>query len=181
MITRAEKDAVIKDLKEKIESSKALFLTNMIGIEANQAVELRKKVRDAKGAIVVTRNTLFGKAAEGTHAEELLKGLKGTNAVAFAFEDAPSVAKAIYEASEDLEQVTLGKGFLGTELLESAKVIELAKLPSRDEMLGTVLATMMAPVSALARVLNAIKDECESQGVDKAADLKVEAVAETAE
>ena len=54
MITRAEKDAVIKDLKEKIESSKALFLTNMIGIEANQAVEIRKKVREANGAIVVT-------------------------------------------------------------------------------------------------------------------------------
>lgn len=181
MITRAEKDAVIKDLKEKIESSKALFLTNMIGIEANQAVEIRKKVREANGAIVVTRNTLFGKAAEGTHAEELLGGLKGTNAVAFAFEDAPGVAKAIYEASEDLEQVTLGKGFLGSELLEAAKVVELAKLPSRDEMLGTVLATMMAPVSSLARVLNAIKDECETQGVEKAADLKVEAAEQTAE
>ena len=181
MITRAEKDAVIKDLKEKIESSRALFLTNMIGIEANAAVEIRKKVRDAKGAIVVTRNTLFGKAAEGTHAEELLKGLKGTNAVAFAFEDAPGVAKAIYEASEDLEHVTLGKGFLGTELLEADRVIALAKLPSRDEMLGTVLATMIAPVSALARVLNAIKDECETQGVEKPGDLKVEAAAETAE
>ena len=181
MITRADKDAVIKDLKEKIESSRALFLTNMIGIEANAAVEIRKKVRDAKGAIVVTRNTLFGKAAEGTHEEELLKDLKGTNAVAFAFEDAPGVAKAIYEASEDLEQVTLGKGFLGTELLETDKVIALAKLPSRDEMLGTVLATMMAPVSSLARVLNAIKDECETQGVEKPGDLKVEAAAQTAE
>jgi len=181
MITRAEKDAVIKDLKEKIESSKALFLTNMIGIEANQAVEIRKKVREANGAIVVTRNTLFGKAAQGTHAEELLSGLKGTNAVAFAFEDAPGVAKAIYEASEDLEHVTLGQGYLGTELLEASKVMALAKLPSRDEMLGTVLATMMAPVSALARVINAVKDECEKQGVEKAADLKVEAVVETAE
>lgn len=178
MITRAEKDAVIKDLKEKIESSKALFLTNMIGIEANDAVAMRKQVREAKGAIVVTRNSLFGKAAEGTHAEELLKGLKGTNAVAFAFEDAPGVAKALFEASEELEHVTLGKGYLGNDLLEATQVTALAKLPSRDEMLGTVLATMMAPVASLARLLNAIKDECETQGVEKAADLKVEAAAE---
>lgn len=181
MITREKKDAVIKDLKEKIENSRALFLTNTIGMTANDVVELRKKVREAKGGIVVTRNTLFGKAAQGTYAEELLSGLKGTNAVAFAFEDAPGVAKAIYETNKELDVVTLGKGYLNQELLDEAKVSELAKLPSRDEMLGTVLATMMAPVSSLARVLNAIKDECESQGVEKPGDLKVEAKTEEVE
>jgi large subunit ribosomal protein L10 len=111
MMTRAEKDVVIKDLKEKIESARALFVTNLIGISANDAVEIRKKVRDAKGAVVVTKNTLFGKAAEGTYAEEILSGLKGTNAVAFAFEDAPGVAKALFEASKELEPITLGAGF----------------------------------------------------------------------
>ena len=178
MITRESKSAVIKDLKEKIESSKALFLTNVIGIEANDAVELRKKVREANGGIVVTRNSLFGKAAEGTYAEEILKGLKGTNAVAFAFEDAPGVAKAIYESSKELEAVTVGKGFLGTDLLDEAQVAALAKLPSRDEMLGTLLAQFQAPVATFARLVNALKDECETQGVEKAADLKVEAAAE---
>lgn len=175
MMTRAQKDVVIADLKEKINSSEALFLTNMIGISANDAVEVRKTVREAKGAIVVTRNSLFGKAAEGTHAEELLSGLKGTNAVAFAFEEAPVIAKAVYDASKNLEHLTLGKGFLGKELLDETQVAALAKLPSRDEMLGTVLATFLAPVSSLARLVSAIKDECEAQGVEKPADLKVEA------
>lgn len=178
MITREGKDLVIKDLKEKIENSSALFLTNLIGISANEAVALRKSVRNADGGIVVTRNSLFGKAAEGTYAEDLLKGLKGPNAVAFAFGEAPGVAKALYETSKELELVTLGKGYLGKELLDETKVAVLAKLPGRDEMLGTVLATMMAPVASLARLVNAVKDECEAQGVDKANDLKVEAAAE---
>jgi large subunit ribosomal protein L10 len=178
MMTRSEKDVVIADLKEKINSSKALFLTNMIGIEANDAVAIRKTVREAKGAIVVTKNSLFGKAAEGTHAEELLKDLKNTNAVAFAFDEAPAVAKAIFDASKELELLTLGKGFLGDKALDESQVAALAKLPSRDEMLGTVLATFMAPVSSLARLVSAIKDECETQGVDKPADLKVEAATE---
>ena len=181
MITRESKTAVINDLKEKITNSRALFLTNVIGMEANEAVELRKTIRESKGALVVTRNSLFGKAAEGTYAEELLKGLKGTNAVAFAFEDAPGVAKALLETSKEVDAVVLGKGFLGEELLDENRVMALAKLPSRDEMLGTVLATFQAPVSSLARLINAIKDECETQGVEKAADLKVEAKAETAE
>lgn len=181
MITRQSKNAVIKDLKEKIESSKALFLTNVIGMEANDAVELRKKVREAKGGIVVTRNSLFGMAAKGTHAEELLTGLKGTNAVAFAFEDAPGVAKAIYETNKDHEIVTLGKGYLGTDLLDEKEVAVLAKLPSRDEMLGTLLATFNAPVSAFARLMNSIKDEVETQGVTKPSELKVEKSAEASE
>lgn len=181
MITRQSKDAVIKDLKEKIESSKALFLTNVIGMEANDAVELRKKVREAKGGIVVTRNSLFGMAAKGTHAEGLLTGLKGTNAVAFAFEDAPGVAKAIYETNKEFEIVTLGKGYLGTDLLDESQVAVLAKLPSRNEMLGTLLATFNAPVSAFARLMNSIKEELETQGVTKPSELKVEKSAATSE
>lgn len=181
MITRQQKDAVISDLREKITNSRAIFLTNVIGLEANDAVELRKKVREANGAIVVTRNTLFGKAAEGTYAEDLFKGLKGTNAVAFAFEDAPGVAKALFETNKDFEVVSLGAGYLNEEPLDAKQVAALAKLPSRDEMLATVLATFQAPVSAFARLMNAIKDECEAQGVEKAADLKVEAKAEEAE
>ena len=176
MITRADKDAVIKDLREKISQSKALFLTNVVGIKANQAVTLRKTIREAKGSLVVTRNSLFGKAAEGTFAEDLLKDLKGTNAVAFAFEDAPVIAKALLETSKELEFVTLGKGFLGEELLDEKQVMTLAKLPSRDEMLGTLLATFNAPISALARVMYSVGEKMEAQGVDKAADLKLETV-----
>ena len=180
-MTRAEKDTVIANLKEKIESANGLFLTNMIGISANDSVSLRKKVRDSQGTIVVTKNSLFGKAAQGTYAEELLTGLKGTNAVAFAFEDAPGVAKAIFETSKELEQVTIGDGFLKQKPLPAKEVEALAKLPSRDEMLGTLLATFMAPISAFARLTNSIKDECEKQGVEKPGDLKVEIAEETAE
>ena len=111
----------------------------------------------------------------------MLTGLKGTNAVAFAFEDAPGVAKAVFNASKDLEQVTLSKGYLDQKLLTEAEVSELATLPSLDEMLGTLLATFNAPISAFARVLFALGEEIESQGVENAAGLKVEAVAETAE
>lgn len=173
-MTRAEKDVIIKDLREKIEKANGIFLTNLIGITSNQAVDIRRKVRESNGAVVVTRNTLFGKASEGTYAEELLKDLKGSNALAFAFEDAPGVAKAIYEASKDLEHVTLRDGYLKQKLLPSTEVEALAKLPSRDEMLGTLLATFNAPISAFARLMNSVKDEMETQGVEKPADLKVE-------
>jgi large subunit ribosomal protein L10 len=164
MMTRAEKDAVVSSIREKIEKSQAVFLTNLVGIPSVDSVRIRKNVREAKGHVAITRNTLFARAAKGTFAEGLLTDLKGSSAVAFAFDDAPGVAKVINDASGEFENiVTIKGGMLGTQKLSKADVVALAKLPSRDQMLGTLLATFNAPVSAFARVLFAIQEQKEKQ------------------
>lgn len=164
MMTRAEKDAVVSSIKEKIEKSQAVFLTNLVGIPSVDSVRIRKNVREAKGHMVVTRNTLFARAAKGTFAEGLLADLKGTSCVAFAYEDAAAVAKVVNDASSEFENiVTIRGGQLGAQKLSKAEVVALAKLPSRDQMLGTLLATFNAPVSAFARVLFAIQEQKEKQ------------------
>lgn len=160
MMTRAEKDAVVSSIKEKIEKSQAVFLTNLVGIPSVDSVRIRKSVREAKGHMVITRNTLFARAAKGTYVEGLLSDLKGSSAVAFAYEDAPGVAKIINEATTEFQNiVTIRGGMLGDQKLSTADVVALAKLPSRDQMLGTLLATFNAPVSAFARVLFAIQEQ----------------------
>jgi large subunit ribosomal protein L10 len=165
MMTRAEKDAVVSSIKEKIEKSQAVFLTNLVGIPSVDSVRIRKNVREAKGHMVITRNTLFARAAKGTIAEGLLADLKGSSAVAFAYEDAAAVAKVVNEASGEFENiVTIKGGVLGSQKLSKAEVVALAKLPSRDQMLGTLLATFNAPVSAFARVLFAIQEQKEKGG-----------------
>jgi len=165
MMTRAEKDAVVSEVRAQIEKSQAVFLTNLVGIPSVDSVRIRKHVRDAKGHMVITRNTLFARAAKGTYAEKLLADLKGTSAVAFAYEDAPGVAKIINDATAEFEGiVTIRGGMLGEQTLSKADVVALAKLPSRDQMLGTLLATFNAPVSAFARVLFAIQEQKAAAG-----------------
>lgn len=161
MLNREQKQTIIDGIKGDIEKAQGLFLTNLIGVTANESVKIRKDVRDVGGKVVITRNTLFGKAAQGTYAESALQNLKGANAIAFAFEDAAAVAKVLKDASKDLEPVTLNAGFLEQKELTQAEVVALASLPSRNEMLGTLLATFMAPVSAFARVLHAINEQKE--------------------
>ncbi|MCE3013148.1 MAG: 50S ribosomal protein L10 [Proteobacteria bacterium] len=164
MMTRTEKDAVVASLKEKITKSNAVFLTNLVGIPSNDAVRIRKNVRDVKGFMAVTKNTLFQRAAQGTYAEALLKDLKGSNAVAFSYDDAAAVAKVVNDAAGEFEEIVKVKGgMLGSQLLTAKEVVALAKLPSRDQMLGTLLATFNAPVSAFARVLHAICEQKEKQ------------------
>jgi large subunit ribosomal protein L10 len=164
MMTRAEKDAVVSSIREQIEKSQAVFLTNLVGIPSVDSVRIRKNVREAKGHMVITRNTLFARAAKGTFAEGLLADLKGNSCVAFAYEDAAAVAKIVNDASGEFENiVTIRGGQLGTQKLSKADVVALAKLPSRNQMLGTLLATFNAPVSAFARVLFAIQEQKEKQ------------------
>ena len=165
MLLRSKKNELIDSLKGDIDKANAIFLTNLIGVQSNDAAAIRKKVRDAGGKIVITRNTLFEIAGKGTKCEGLLKGLKGTNAVALAFDDAAAVAKVLKKTGEDLKDVTLKGGVLGEQVLNANEVNELAVLPSRDEMLGTLLATFMAPVSALARALHAIGEK-KNEAVD---------------
>lgn len=156
---KTEKEVAIKRIKDNLAKSQAIFLTNVVGIEANDSVKVRKGVRDANGFLAVTRNTLFAQAAKGTFAEQFLANLKGPTAVAFAFKDAAAVAKVIFEANKENEIITLKGGMLDGKALTAAEVAALAKLPSRDQMLGTLLATFNAPVSALARVLFAINEK----------------------
>ena len=165
MLNREQKEILVGDLREKIDKARAVFLTNLIGVPSNRANEVRKAVRDAKGTVIITRNTLFERAGKGTAAEEILTGLKGTNALAIAFEDAPGVAKALYEAGKEDESITLEHGLLGGKLLEKSELLHLAKLPSRGVMLGTFLATLQAPVGSFVRVLDAIREQ-KAQGED---------------
>ncbi|MDC0255406.1 50S ribosomal protein L10 [Bacteriovoracales bacterium] len=170
MLTRSKKDELVSGLKGDIDKANAVFLTNLIGIQSNDAVAIRKKVRDVGGKVVVTRNTLFEIAGKDTKCSGLLTNLKGPTAVAFAFDDAAAVAKALKESGKSLEEVSLKGGVLGDKVLSVEEVNELADLPSRDEMLGTLLATFMAPVSALARVLHSVGEKKGESGIEEKAE-----------
>jgi large subunit ribosomal protein L10 len=162
-LTRAEKNEIIANVKNQIETAQAVFVTDLIGISGTESVEIRKNIRDVGGKVFVTKNRLFELAGKNTNCESILTELKGTNALVFAFEDAASVAKAIKGATKINEIVTLKGALLGEKILSIKEVNELADLPSRDQMLATVLATFMAPISSFVRVLGLIQKDKEGQ------------------
>ena len=163
MLDRAKKAEVMSELKNGFENANAVFLTNLIGLTSNDAVELRKNLREANAKISVTRNTLFAKAAVGTVCEEMMNGLKGPHAVAFANGDVAAVAKALKEAGEKFENVvTLKAGILKGQSLTSDELVQLASLPGKDQMVATLLATFNAPIGAFVRVLDAINKSKDS-------------------
>ncbi len=174
MLTRLEKEKIVVGIQDNLKESKAIFLTNLIGVSSNDAVSIRKDIREAKGKILITRNSLFARAAIGTEYETLFSSLKGPNAVAFAFDDAAAVAKSLKDAGKEHKVVEFKGGYLGSKALTVDEISALADLPSRDEMLGTLLATFNAPISALARVLYAVQEKREADRVEVKEETKVE-------
>ena len=159
MLTRDQKEEMVKSLKVDLQGAQAVFLTNVVGITSNASNDIRKKVRDSKGKLVVLRNTLFRRASTGTPYEKMLSNLSGPRALAIAFGDATGVAKALFEFGKDNEIVQIYGGVLDGKDISAKEAKELAQLPSKDQMIGTLLATFNAPISALARVLFAIQEK----------------------
>jgi large subunit ribosomal protein L10 len=163
MKTREQRTESISDLKALFDKSQAIILTNLVGVNSEMTTSMRKKVRDAEGFVAVSKNTFLAKATQGTYCEDLFANLKGPNAVAFCFNDPSAVAKVISDFGKDSELVTIKGGYADKKKLTVPELVQLANLPSKEVMLGSVLATMMAPVSSFVRVLDAIRTQKEQQ------------------
>ncbi len=159
MITKKKKELMVQELKGKIEKSQGIFLTNIVGLSAENTLKLRKELRSVGASISVCRNTLFARASQGTSVESLMTSLEGAHALAFAQQDSSAVAKILFNFKKDFDFIKFDKAYVDGAVLESKQLQVLATLPSKNELIATLLATMNAPISALARVLHAVAEK----------------------
>ena len=112
--------------------------------------------------------------------EELDGVLHGTTAMAVSMEDPTAPARLLAEFAKTHDKIYhIKAGFLEGKVVDVATVESLAAIPPKDILLATVLGTMMAPVAAFARVIQAIADK-QSEG-GEAAEAPAEAAAPEAE
>jgi large subunit ribosomal protein L10 len=157
MITRESKEKVITELRASFAESNAVFLTNIIGMPSNESVQLRKDVRKLGGNIMVARNTLIASASKAEGFGTVFSDLNGSSALVFSYSDPSAIAKVVLDASKVYEFIKFRGGYLGKTQLSGREVDALASLPPRNQVLATLLATFNAPISAFARVVDAIR------------------------
>ncbi len=150
-LTRKRKEELLALYKEWFENSQAAFVVEYHGLTMSMVDDLRAKMRESGGEFHVVKNTL-AKMALAELGYEVPEGLfQNPVAVGFAKEDVAGVAKAIVDAK--LEALTIKGGFMGKELLDEAKVKQLASLPSLDVLRAQLLGVISAPASKLVRTL----------------------------
>jgi|TARA_B110000305_G_scaffold222735_1_gene266642 large subunit ribosomal protein L10 len=157
---RSQKEAQVSELRTIFKSMSAGVLVDYRGIEANQVVELRKKLNDASSTMKVIKNSLARIAAEDTPFAELADQFTQTRALVYCDGDAVQQAKVLSEAAKRLDNLKILAGILvgdsKTSILNTGEVEALSKLPSREELLMKLLFLMQAPATQFVRTLNAV-------------------------
>src|SRR5579875_774204 len=155
-MNRDEKAAVVDEIAEQFGSAQAVFAVDYRGISVAQAAELRARLRDADARFRVVKNSLSERAADKAGLESIKPMLVGPTALTFVRGDAAAAAKALSDAAREMQLLDFKGGLLGDSVLSADDVRSIARLPSRDVLYGQLVGTIAAPLTGLARGLNAL-------------------------
>ena len=151
---RATKEQLVSVMNRTFQDSTLVVVTHQSGLTVAEATDLRRQIRDAGASFKVTKNRLARLALEGTKFQALQSLLTGPTAMAFSL-DPVAAAKVCVEFANKNDKLTIVGGALGEQMLDPDQVKGLAKLPSLDELRGTLVGLLQAPATKLAAVTQA--------------------------
>jgi len=152
-VNRQEKEQTVSDLRERFQRATVALVASSEGLTVGKVEELRRAIRNAGGEYKVTKNTLARLALQETEYRGIHDLLRGPTGVVLGYNDPIAVTKALVKFAEANEKLSIKAGVLGGHLLGTAEVKDLAKLPSREVLLGTLLGLLQAPATQLLRTI----------------------------
>lgn len=152
-ISRRHKEDLVAHYTDWLNRSQALVLTEYIGLSMKQIDELRAKVREVGGEFHIIKNALGEVAFKSAGLELPEKFLEGSTAVAFAFREAPEMAKIMVELARSSDFVKIKGGYLDKRPIDPEGVKALAELPPLPVIRAQLLGVLVAPASKLVRTL----------------------------
>ena len=159
---RQLKEAKVAEIKEKLEKSQGLVLSEYQGLNVEDDTLLRKSLREAGVEYKVYKNTLVILAARELGIEGIVEHLQGPISIAFGYEDPTVAARVLNEFAKTHKKLELKAGIIQGQVFDSAKINELAAIPPRDVLIARLLGSFKAPLSNFAYLLNSIKEQKES-------------------
>ena len=150
-----DKKAIVADVGAQLAGAQTVVLAEYRGIPVEQLTKLRASARDQGVYLRVLKNTLARRAAQGTQFEPLADSMVGPLIYGISADPIAS-AKVLQNFAKTQDKLVITAGLYNGKLVDVAGVKALATIPSRDELLSQLLGVMLAPVSAMARVLGAV-------------------------
>ena len=157
--TLEQKQQQVALLKEKISAAVTGVVVDYKGTTVSDDTKLRKEMRENGVEYFVVKNTILGRAIEGTDLEEMKGVLEGTTAIALSNEDYTAAARILCKFAESHEGFSVKSGFLDGKVVDIATIEALAKLPTKEVLLATVCSVFQAPISAFARAVKAVAEK----------------------
>jgi large subunit ribosomal protein L10 len=151
-VDRAAKRELVSTLNEAWKETGVMVVAHYKGMTVAEMTEFRKRVKDAGGAVKVSKNRLAKLALKDTDGEGISDLLKGQTCVAYS-EDPISAAKVSVKYSRENDKLVILGGAMGKTVMDVDAVKALAALPSLDELRGTLIGLLQAPATKIARLL----------------------------
>ena len=153
------KQPIVAAIAEDVKDAQTVVLVDYRGLTVAQDTELRKQLREAGIIYKVCKNTMMKRAFEGTEFAGLNEYLEGPSAIAIAKENATAPAKILCDFAKKAPKLEIKAGVCEGKVYDVAGVQELAKVPTREVLLGRLLGSMQSPIANFARVIKQIAEK----------------------
>ena len=153
------KKPIVEEISEVIKDAQGVVLVDYRGLTVEQDTILRKQLREAGITYKVYKNTMMNFAFKGTDCEALAPHLEGPSAIAVSKDDATAPARVLVKFAKEAPNLELKAGVVEGTYYDAKGIAEVAKVPSRDELISKLLGSLQSPITNLARVLNQIAEK----------------------
>ena len=155
-ILNQKKEEVAK-LAEKMKEAKLILLTDYRGINVEDVTSLRANLRNTKAEYKVIKNNITRRALEKCGFEGLDASLEGPTAVVLNSEDYLDTAKTIYEFTKANDFYKIKGGIIDGKVMSAEEIITLAKLPSKETLIGMLAGALLGNISKLSVALDQVR------------------------
>jgi large subunit ribosomal protein L10 len=156
MKKKPEKQKDLESLRAEFDKAETVFLAGYEKMTVAQDFALRKAVRGVGGSYKVVKNTIAGKASEGTKSADLLADLKGMCSVAYTSGDPVALAKALTVYAKENPAFTFKAGLVQGRVVDVTGINALATLPSKEALFAKLLYVINAPAQRLVTAMNGV-------------------------
>ncbi len=154
-----QKQKQVAELSEKLGKAIVGVVVDYKGITVADDTKLRKELRENNVDYFVVKNTILGRAIDGTDLADMSFALEGTTAIALADDDYTAAPRILSKFGETHPDFKVKTGFLDGKVVDTETIDALAKLPTKEVLLATVCSAFQAPIAAFARAVQAIVDK----------------------
>ena len=153
-VDRAQKEAVVEELAQIFTDSGVVVVAHYTGLSVAQMTDFRSRMRNAGGSVRVAKNRLAKIALEGTPSASIGEYLQGQTLLAYS-EDPVAAAKVVEDYAKDNDKLVVLGGAMGETPLDREGVKSVAAMPSREELIATIVGMIGAPASSIAGAIGA--------------------------
>ena len=164
------KQPIVAEISELLDGAATAVVVDYRGLTVEQDTQLRKQLREAGITYKVYKNTMMNFAFKGTDYEALTQYLEGPSAIAISDTDATAPARIICKFAKDASKLEVKGGMVEGIAYDAAGIADIAKIPSREELISKLLGSLQSPITNFARVINQVAEKGGASACEAAAE-----------